>query len=60
MHSCCPRLKSINRNYYANVLNNGADPRCICTQYNETYDHLVSGFQTLAQNEYVNSQNRAA
>ena len=36
-------------------MKNRADPRCrICTQYEETIDHLISGCPTLAPNEYLN------
>ena len=42
-------------------MKNGADPRCrICTQYEETIDHLISGRPTLAQNKYLNRHNRVA
>ena len=38
----------LTRNYQAKVMKNG-DPRCrICTQYEETIDHLISGCPTLA------------
>ena len=40
-------------------MKNGADPRCrICTQYEETIDHLISGCPTLAPHEYLNRHNR--
>ena len=40
-------------------MKNGADPRCyICTQYEETIDHLISRCPTLARNEYLNRLNR--
>ena len=36
-------------------MKNGADPRCrICTEYEKTIDHLISGCPTLDQNEYLN------
>ena len=42
-------------------MKNRADPRCrICTQYEETIDHLISGCPTLTPNEYLNRQNRVA
>ena len=51
----------LTRNNQAKVIKNGANPRCcICTQYDETIDHLISGCPTLAPNEYLNRQNRVA
>ena len=51
----------LTRNYQAKVIKNGADPRCgICTQYDETIDHLISGCPILAPNEYLNRHNRVA
>ena len=51
----------LTRNYQAKVIKNGADPRCcICIQYDETIDHLISGCPTLAPNEYLNRHNRVA
>ena len=42
------------RNYQANILKNGADPKCrFCDQHTETIDHLVSGCTVLAPTEYV-------
>ena len=42
------------RNYQANILKNGADPKCrICEEYNETIDHIVSGCPVLRKNEYI-------
>eukprot|EP00795_Rhopilema_esculentum_P000152 gene152-9769_t len=41
------------RNYQANILKNGADPKCrYCNEQCETIDHLVSGRALLAPNEY--------
>ena len=49
------------RNYQAKVMKNRTDPRCcICTQYEETIDHLLSGCPTLTPNEYLNRHNRVA
>ena len=49
------------RNYQVKLIKNGADPRCrICTQYDETIDHLISRCPTLAPNEYLNRYNRVA
>ena len=43
------------RNYQANVLHNGADSKCrFCDDKIETIDHLVSGCNILAPNEYSN------
>ena len=51
----------LNKNYQAKVIKNGADPRChICTQYGKTIDHLISGYPTLAPNEYLNRHTRVA
>ena len=42
-------------------MKNRADPRYyICTQYEETIDHLISDCPTLATNEYLNRHNRVA
>eukprot|EP00795_Rhopilema_esculentum_P008488 gene8488-14486_t len=41
------------RNYQANILKNGADPKCrYCNEQCETVDHLVSRCAVLAPNEY--------
>ena len=51
----------ITRNNQAKVMKNGADPRCpICTQYEKTIDHLISGCPTLALNEYLKRHNGVA
>ena len=51
----------LTRNYQAKVIKSGADSRCrICTQYDETIDHLILGCPTLAPNEYLNRHNRVA
>ena len=47
------------RNFQANILHNGADPRCtFCSTSTETNDHLISGCTILAPNEYTNRHNR--
>ena len=47
------------RNFQANILHNGADPKCrLCDKSTETIDHLVSGCSVLAPNEYMNRHNR--
>ena len=47
------------RNYQANVLKNGADPKCrFCDQYTETIDHLISGCPVLAPNEFIRRHDR--
>jgi len=47
------------RNFQANVLHNGADPKCrFCDKSTETIDHLVSGCSILAPNEYKNRHDR--
>ena len=47
------------RNYQANILKNGADPKCrFCDQHTETIDHLVSGCTVLAPTEYVRRHDR--
>lgn len=47
------------RNYQANVLHNGADPRCrFCDDKTETIDHLVSGCSILTPGEYKNRHDR--
>ena len=43
------------RNYQANVLHYGADPKCrFCDEKIESIDHLVSGCSLLTPNEYKN------
>ena len=45
------------RNFQANILLNGADPRCrFCNTSTKTIDHLISGCTILAPNEYTNKQ----
>jgi len=47
------------RNYQANVIHNGADPKCrFCDEKLETIDHLVSGCSILTPNEYKNRHDR--
>ena len=47
------------RNFLANILHNGANPRCrFCNTNTETIDHLISGCTILAPNEYTNRHNR--
>ena len=47
------------RNYQANILHNGADPKCrFCDKSVETIDHLVSGCSVLAPSEYVQRHDR--
>ena len=42
-------------------MKNGSDPRCrMCTHNEGTIDHLISGYPTLAPNEYLNKHNRVA
>ena len=42
------------RNFQANILHNGAYPRCrFCKTSTETIDHLISGCTILAPNEYT-------
>ena len=46
------------RNVQANILHNGADPRCrVCNTSTETIGHLISGCTILAPNEYTNRHN---
>ena len=41
------------RNYQANMIKNGADPRCrLCEDKVETIDHLIAGCSILASKEY--------
>ena len=43
----------LTRNYQANVMKNGADPKCrFCNDMIETVDHLISGCKVLAPVEY--------
>ena len=47
------------RNFQANILHNGADPRCrFCNTSTKTTDHFISECTILAQNEYTNRHNR--
>ena len=47
------------RNFQANILHNGADPRCrFCNINTETIKHLTSGCTILAPNEYTKRHNR--
>ena len=47
------------RNFQANILYNGADPRCrFCNTSTETIDQLISGSTILAPNEYTNRHHR--
>ena len=47
------------RNFQANILENGADPKCsVCDKYTKTNDHLVSGCPMLATTEYLNRHDR--
>lgn len=47
------------RNYQANILHNGADPKCrFCDERIETIDHLVSGCSILTPGEYKNRHDR--
>ena len=42
-------------------MKNRADPRCrICTEYEETIDHLITERPKLAPNKYLCRHNRAA
>ena len=42
----------LTRNYQANVLHNGANPKCrFCEEKTETIDHLVSGCSILTKDE---------
>ena len=47
------------RNYQANILHNGADPKCkFCDERMVTIDHLVSGCSILTPGEYKNRHDR--
>ena len=47
-------------NFQANILHNGADPRCrFCNTSTKTIHHLISWCTILAPNEYTNRHNRA-
>ena len=48
------------RNFLANILHNGADPRCrFCNTSTKTIDHLISGCTIIVPNEYTNRHNQA-
>ena len=45
-------------NFQANILHNGADPRCrFCNISTKTLDHLISACTILAPNEYATRHN---
>ena len=47
------------RNFQANILENGADPKCrVCDKHTETIDRLVSDCPMLAPTEYLNWHDR--
>ena len=47
------------RVYQANILKNGADPRCrLCARSEETIDHMISGCPTIVKTEYLHRHNR--
>ena len=49
----------LTRNYQANVLHNGANPKCrFCEEKTETIDPLVSGCSILTTDEYENRHDR--
>ena len=52
----------IKTNYYrSKILKDGSSPMCrICSQYQETIDHVVSGCPELAKTEYIHRHNKAA
>ena len=47
------------KNFQANILHNGADPRCrLCNTSTETINQFISGCTIFAPNEYTNRHNR--
>ena len=47
------------RNFQANMLKNGADPKCrVCDKHTETINHFVSSCPMLAPTEYLNQHDR--
>ena len=49
----------LTRNYQANILHNGVDPKCrLCDENIETIDHIISGCSKLAATEYVTRHDR--
>ena len=51
----------LTRIYQAKVMKNGVDPRFhICTQYEETIDHLISRWPAIVPNEYLIRHDRVA
>ena len=54
--------QTLKTNYYRHkILKDGSNPLCrICSKYNETTEHLVSGCPELAKSEYITRHNRAA
>jgi hypothetical protein len=47
--------QAISTNYFKKkILKQGIESRCrLCKEYDETIDHLISGYPTLAKNEYI-------
>ena len=48
--------------YQQNILKKpDADPKCrLCSRFDETIDHLVSGYPELAKTDYIHRHNKAA
>jgi len=48
------------RNYQCKILKTDTDSKCrLCHKYDETIDHIVSGCEVLAKNEYLERHNKA-
>ena len=47
--------------YQTRILKNGADPNCrLCTEQEETVDHIISACPTIANSEYLRRHDRVA
>ena len=45
------------RSFNARIIKGGSDPMCkICSRYQETGDHIVSGCPELTKTEYIQTQ----
>ena len=49
------------RVYQTRILKNGADPNCrLCTEKEETVDHIISACPTIVNTEYLQGHDRVA
>ena len=49
------------RSYHARIIKENTNPMCrMCTKYEETVDHILSGCPKLTQTEYIHRLDKAA